>query len=277
MRWLKRLQSQSSTALQHGEEIDLENFDIPVKFRRHPKARRLTLRVSTTNRSAIITAPPFCSDHETLKFLESNKSWLYKQFEKIPHAIPFASNHTIPLRGIPHKINFAGPVRGKGVVWIEEGLKDTSHSAHNEHEGVLTRSTQNEDHCSVIQVSGNPQFAPRRLRSWLINQARKDLYKYSLWHANNLDVKFKKIMIKDQQSRWGSCSTKGILSYSWRLILSPPEVLEYVAAHEVAHLLEMNHGPNFWALVHQTMPNYETPKKWLRDHGTNLHRYGAQD
>jgi len=271
MRWLKRLNSHSSTTLQHGEEIDLENFDIPVKFRRHPKARRLTLRVSTTNRSAIITAPPFCSDHETLKFLEINKSWLHKQFEKIPHAIPFASNFIVPLRGVHHKVNIAGSVRGKGVVWIEEGLRDTTPEENTE------CSTQSEDNCPLIHVSGTPQFAPRRLRSWLINQARQDLYKQSLWHANNLGVKFKKIMIRDQQSRWGSCSAKGILSYSWRLILSPPEVLDYVAAHEVAHLIEMNHGPNFWGLVHQTMPTYETPKKWLRDHGTDLHRYGAQD
>lgn len=258
MQWLERLnpRSKSKSKFEHGEEIALENCEIPVKFHRHPKARRLTLRVSATNRSAIITAPPFCTDHETLNFLEMNRSWLHKQFEKIPAAVPFTCECELPLRGIPHKINFAGQVRGKGVVWIE---------------------TSKQQQMPIIQVSGTPQFAPRRLKTWLISQARKDFYERTQWHANNLGLKFKKIMIKDQRSRWGSCSSTGVLSYSWRLILCPADVLDYVAAHEVAHLKEMNHGPNFWALVKETLPTYEAPKNWLRDHGTDLHRYGAEE
>ena len=254
MRWLSGL---NKAKLQHGEEIALENCDIPVKFHRHPRARRLSLRINPTDRSAIITAPPYCSDKETLKFLESNITWLHQQFANIPAAIPFQHGHTIPIRGRPHKIHFAGQTRGQGVVWItNQELSDPT-----------TEPTLN--------VNGTAPFAPRRLKNWLIKQARQDLTDRSLWHANNLGLKFKKITIKDQRSRWGSCSSAGVLSYSWRLILCPTNVLDYVAAHEVAHLKEMNHGPNFWALVHKTMPNYETPKAWLRENGTDLHRYGA--
>jgi len=255
MRWLERLNNSTPNTLQHGQEIALENCEIPVTLRRHPKARRLTLRVNATNRSAVITVPPSCSDRETLKFLNSHKSWLYQQVAKIPEPVPFSDQSVIPLRGTDHKINFAGAVRGKGVVWLEQ---------------------EETDLLPLINVTGNAQFAPRRLKNWLIKQARKDIYERSQWHANNLGLKFKKIMIKDQRSRWGSCSSNGVLSYSWRLILSPPEVLDYVAAHEVAHLQEMNHGPNFWALVHKTLPTYEGPKDWLRDNGTDLHRYGMQ-
>ncbi len=253
MRWLKRLKHGSDTPLQHGEEIALENCDIPVKFRRHPKARRLTLRLSVTNRQAIVTVPPCCSDQETLSFLDQNISWLYKQYEKLPAPVPFTHNQKIPLRGETHMIEFQGPVRGKGVVWFE-------------------RSVETSD-IPKIKVAGNEQFAPRRLKSWLLNEARKDLSERSLYHAGNLGLKFKKIMIRDQCTRWGSCSSAGVLSYSWRLILSPVEVLDYVAAHEVAHLREMNHGPGFWSLVRETLPGYEKPKQWLRDHGTTLHRY----
>ncbi|GJM03859.1 MAG: metal-dependent hydrolase [Rhodomicrobium sp.] len=251
MRWAPRLKSGTLKKLQHGEVIALENFEVPIEFRRHPKARRLTLRVSATNRSVIITAPPFCSDHETISFLERHRSWLHQQIEKLPEPAPYKNGSSLPLRGVDHQIIFAGKTRGKGVVW-----------------------TCNEDK-PTLYVAGNEEFAPRRLQNWLRKEARSDLVKHSCWHAENLGVTFRKIMIKDQRSRWGSCSSRLVLSYSWRLILAPPNVLEYVAAHEVAHLLEMNHGPNFWKLVAKTMPEYEDAKNWLRAEGMNLHRYGA--
>src|SRR5690606_2143888 len=81
---------------------------------------------------------------------------------------------------------------------------------------------------------------------------------------------------RDQSSRWGSCSSAGVLSYSWRLILAPPYVLDYLAAHEVAHLQEMNHSPRFWRLVEKLVPNMRRAKAWLDVHGTDLHRYGAE-
>lgn len=286
MRWRKRLKEISTNGLQHGEEIALENCEIPVSFRRHPKARRLTLRVNAVNRKAIVTVPPCCSDQETLNFLEQNINWLYKQFEKLPEPVPFQHGSTLPLRGITHLINFAGPVRGKGVVWLGEGPGTNEENAarvpRKESDAGEASETDQASEASgretlpLIHVSGNQQFAPRRLKSWLLKEARRDLYARSQWHAENLGLKFRKIMIKDQCTRWGSCSSAGVLSYSWRLILSPPEVLDYVAAHEVAHLGEMNHGPRFWALVKKTMPHYEAPKRWLRQHGTTLHRYDTE-
>lgn len=267
MRWAARLNISKKSMLQHGEEIALENCDIPIKFRRHPKARRLTLRVSSTDRSAIVTVPSFCTDKETISFLENNRNWLFEQFEKLPEAAPFKHESIIPLRGEPHKLIFAGQSRGKGVVWIENSQKELGVSDD--------ASIGEEQRLPEIHINGTEQFAPRRLTRWLIDQARKDLQERSKWHADNLELKYQKIMIKDQRSRWGSCSSRGILSYSWRLILAPFEVLDYVAAHEVAHLAEMNHGPDFWALVEQTLPTYRDAKTWLRDHGSDLHRYGA--
>lgn len=252
MRWGQRLKSDKSNKLQHGEVIALENFEVPIEFRRHPKARRLTLRVSPTNRAVIITAPTYCSDHDTISFLERHRSWLHQQLEKLPEPAPFQNGSILPLRGVEHEIVFAGKCRGKGVVWTDE-----------------------EDSTPKIHVAGNEEFAPRRLHNWLKKEARADLVEKSCWHAENLGLSFRKIMIKDQRSRWGSCSSRLVLSYSWRLIMAPPNVLEYVAAHEVAHLQEMNHGPNFWKLVAKTMPDYEEAKNWLRAEGMNLHRYGA--
>ena len=95
-------------------------------------------------------------------------------------------------------------------------------------------------------------------------------------HARNLGVRARRITLRDQKSRWGSCSSAGQLSFSWRLVLAPPFVLDYVAAHEVAHLAEMNHGPRFWRLVAKTLPAFEEAKVWLRIHGMDLYRYGME-
>src|SRR5690606_2528149 len=103
-----------------------------------------------------------------------------------------------------------------------------------------------------------------------------DLDAAVLRHAGNLGLRPKRIAVRDQTSRWGSCSTTGLLSFSWRLILAPPLVLDYVAAHEVAHLAEMNHGPRFWALVKKSMPRMEEAKEWLRVYGMDLHRFGPE-
>jgi hypothetical protein len=92
--------------------------------------------------------------------------------------------------------------------------------------------------------------------------------------ADELGVKVRRITVRDATSRWGSCSTTGVLSFSWRLVLAPAAILDYVAAHEVAHLKEMNHGPRFWALVEQTYPDMRSAKRWLQAHGMELHRYG---
>lgn len=206
MRWAARLNISKKSMLQHGEEIALENCDIPIKFRRHPKARRLTLRVSSTDRSAIVTVPSFCTDKETISFLENNRNWLFEQFEKLPEAAPFKQGSIIPLRGEPHKLIFEGQSRGKGVVWIESPQEEFS---------VLGEpQSHKEQHLQEIHINGTEQFAPRRLTRWLIDQARKDLQERSKWHADNLGLSYKKIMIKDQRSRWGSCSSRGILSYS---------------------------------------------------------------
>ena len=276
MRWAARLNISKKSMLQHGEELALENCDIPIKFRRHPKARRLTLRVSSTDRSAIVTVPPYCSDKETISFLENHRNWLFEQFEKLPEAAPFKHESIIPLRGEPHKLIFAGQSRGKGVIWIENQISEDENTEATETQIPEKQTSEiKANSLPEIHINGTEQFAPRRLTRWLIDQARKDLQERSKWHSDNFGLNYQKIMIKDQRSRWGSCSSRGILSYSWRLILAPSDVLDYVAAHEVAHLAEMNHGPNFWALVEQTLPTYQAPKTWLRDHGSELHRYGA--
>jgi predicted metal-dependent hydrolase len=123
-------------------------------------------------------------------------------------------------------------------------------------------------------VPGKPEHVARRATDWLRKQAAIDLELACARYASAMDVKVRRIAIRDQKSRWGSCSSSGDLSFSWRLILAPPIVLDYVAAHEVAHLLEMNHSPRFWRHVLKHCPHARDAKNWMRLHGSDLHRYG---
>jgi len=169
----------------------------------------------------------------------------------LPDAVPFAHGAVLPLRGAEHRIEHRRGVRG--TVWIEQAAGQ-----------------------SLLCVAGDEAHVSRRLRDFLKREAKHDLEAASRRAAAALGVNFRRISMRDQSSRWGSCSSTGVLSYSWRLIFAPDFVLEYLAAHEVAHLGHMNHGPRFWALVERTMPRHEEARSWLRKQGASLHRYGAE-
>jgi predicted metal-dependent hydrolase len=126
----------------------------------------------------------------------------------------------------------------------------------------------------LLCVAGNAPHIDRRISDFLRREAKRELETASRRFAADLGVTVRRVAVRDQSSRWGSCSTTGVLSYSWRLILAPPFVLDYLAAHEVAHLVEMNHSARFWRLVDRLCPNVARAKTWLDMHGADLHRYG---
>ena len=233
--------------------LEVRGIGVPVEVRRHAGARRLTLRVSKTRRAVIVTVPDHCRIDEAGRFLDSHIDWVRERLGRVPAPVLFADGAKIPFRGEVHRICFTGPGRGKAVVGIERF-------------GDLPR----------LNVSGDVAHAARRLRDWLMAQAHADLDRRVSWHARSLRVRARRISLRDQTTRWGSCSANGLLSFSWRLILAPAYVLDYVAAHEVAHLREMNHGPRFWKLVAESVPRLEEARTWLRQEGSELHRYGGE-
>ena len=237
-----------------SEQLHVTGLDEPIEVRRHPTARRMTLRVSRTKRAVIVTLPLKCNLMQAGQFLHSNLDWVRERLTSMPTPVPFADGVLIPLRGAPHRIVFTGPKRGKPVKLVPTSGKQLDE----------------------IHVTGALEHAPRRLRDWLIDQARQDLIERSQEHASKLGLTVGRITVRDQTSRWGSCSSTGNLSYSWRLILAPTTILDYVAAHEVAHLQEMNHGAKFWALVEKTFPDLDEAKEWLQVYGLDLHRYGNE-
>lgn len=252
-------------------EMTVPGLDKPVTVRRSPKARRLTLSVNEARRSGVLTVPVHTRLEEAGDFLSRHFEWLCARLAALPDAVPFADGVVMPLRGLEHRICFAGSQRRRGVVWTEAPEESRESLALWEGD----RDDAGRSALPAIAVSGDPRHAPRRLKDWLIREARKDLTARSYWHAANLGLTPKRITVRDQTTRWGSCSANGVLSYSWRVVLAPPFVLDYLAAHEVAHLKEMNHSKRFWALVRETMPRMDEGRKWLRAHGNSLHRYGA--
>ncbi len=230
--------------------VRLEDIGAQLEVRRHPGARRLTLRVSRTRRAVIVTLPLQCDLDEAGSFLNRHIDWVRARLDSLPNHVPFEDAAAMPLRGVPHTITFSGNKRSR-VIAIEKGGPRPA-----------------------IIVPGAEDLAANRLTRWLFEEAKRDLAMSVEKYTSALSLQAKRIAIRDQTSRWGSCSTTGALSFSWRLILAPSFVLDYVAAHEVAHLLEMNHGPRFWTLVKKICPDCETAKQWLQVLGPDLHRYG---
>jgi predicted metal-dependent hydrolase len=268
----------SIITLEQTPVLRVPDVGCTVELRRSPRAKRFSLKVSHTERAAILTLPNRGRVEDASAFLARHADWLKRQLERLPEPVPFAEGSLIPLRGQMHRVRFAGPKRHTQVVWTE-----TPEYAQSLPCSIIRPDMARDLSCFRVDprmpglfVSGDFEHAPRRLHDWLRAEVRKDLAVCVEKHAQALTCSPKRLAIRDQATRWGSCSTSGTLSFSWRLIFAPPFVLDYVAAHEVAHLREMNHGPSFWRLVRDTVPNYNRAKNWLKTNGAELHRFGSE-
>lgn len=217
------------------------NPPVEVLLRRSARARRLSLRVSRLDGRATLTLPNRVAEREGLAFLRERETWLRKHLEDIAPEQPVTLGGTVPYRGATLRVR-AGDV--KRVRLDPQGLV----------------------------VPNVPEKVGARVAAFLKRQARDALADASDRYAAQLGLGYGKISLRDARSRWGSCSSEGNLMYSWRLIMAPPEVLDYVAAHEVAHLRHMDHSPRFWSVVEHLFPDHKSCQKWLRDHGGALHR-----
>ena len=229
-------------------EIPFDGAIYSIDLRRHRQARRYTLRVQAATRSVVLTMPLRGSVKEARAFAERNGGWIAARLKRLPQAIPFADGLELPLRDVPHRIVHRA---SRGTVWLEPAAD-----------------------MPLLCVAGDRAHLGRRVRDFLKREARRDLEAASRRYAAQLGVTVRRVAVRDQVSRWGSCTAAGVLSYSWRLILTPPYVLDYLAAHEVAHLVEMNHSRRFWRVVAGICPDWQRAKGWLTAHGNALHRYG---
>ena len=229
--------------------LDGEPVEITVKV--SPRARSYRLTVPHHGKP-VLTLPRTGRWPEAEDFLRRHSGWLAARVKRAAPRTAFADGEMVPLRGVPHRIHATGRLRGRVEV--------------AEIDGELS-----------ILVPGEAAHIPRRLTEWLKSEAQQDLAERSRVHAATLGVEVRSVAMRSQSTRWGSCSSTGRLNYNWRLVLAPPFVLDYVAAHEVAHLVHMNHSPSFWKAVARALPDMERGKSWLKAHGKVLMGYGLAE
>lgn len=213
---------------------------VALTLRRSGRARRISLRISQLDGRVTLTMPNGAKETEALEFAASKADWIRGHLDRRPDEVPVALGACLPIEGRAHRIS---ATNGRRIIHREGEI------------------------CVPEDGVG------RRLQAWLRELARDRLTAASDLYAGRLGRRYARITLRDTRSRWGSCTSDGGLMFSWRLILAPPKILEYVAAHEVAHLAEMNHSPAFWATVERLFGPCDAERRWLRQEGATLHRY----
>ena len=231
---------------------------VPVELRISPRAHRMALRIPPAGTSVELVLPVKAPLAGGLRFLELKRDWLAAQLAGMPPRIAFVDGATIPILGVPHRLHVVAARRGVTPIFrLGDGVVEV---AGRVEAGDLE--------------AGDQGMVARRVRSGLALHARAVLAAKTKALARSIGRPIGRVSIGDPQLRWGSCAASGNINYSWRLILAPEHVLDYVVAHEVAHLVEMNHGAAFWRLVEDLAPGHAPSRTWLKRHGGALLRYG---
>jgi predicted metal-dependent hydrolase len=228
------------------ESGDAPAVDVPVRVRVSPRARRMSLRIDERAEAIELVLPPGVSVAKGMAFVDRHRRWVATRLAAQPPHVPFTDGAEVPVLGGPHRIRHLGAGWRQGTV-IAAG---------------------------EILVGGEAVHVARRVRDALAERARQELARRSRALAESIGRKVTRVSVRDTMSRWGSCNAAGSLAFSWRLILAPERVLDYVVAHEVAHLVHLNHGVRFWRLVEKLAPGAGAQREWLNANRVRLLRYG---
>ena len=215
---------------------------LDITLRRSARSQQFSLRVSRLDGRVTLSVPLRAREAEAMAFARSQEGWLRETLAALPAAAGVGIGTILPVEGRMLRLQ-TGAGRGPRI----------------------------EDDSLILP--GDPKRAGAKAGAFLKLLARDRLMSASDHHAGLVGCRVARITLRDTRSRWGSCSHDGGLMYSWRLIMAPPSVLDYVAAHEVAHLVEMNHSAAFWAVVARLYPGWKAERAWLHAHGQGLHGY----
>ncbi len=229
-----------------SEIIALPGGEARVQWRRSARARRVSLRIDPRDGAVVVTLPPRTSRPAGMALLMDHAEWVTRRLAALPGAVAFADGASVPLDGVERRIRHMPASRG--TVWLEAG---------------------------EIRVAGDLAFLPRRVADFLRGEARQRLSGLVMEKAGMAGLRPSRITVKDTRTRWGSCASSRALAFSWRLVMAPGFVQDYVVAHEVAHLRHMNHGPQFWMLVDTLTAHTKPAMRWLHAEGPRLMRVGA--
>jgi predicted metal-dependent hydrolase len=241
---------------QPGEVVEVAGC--PVRLRVNPRARRISLRLDPARREVVLTAPSLRRLPDALAFAESRRDWIIERLAELPAPLAFTPGALIEVAGRPCRLEQAA-MRVRASYRPETAVEPAR-----------------------LIASGEGDAFARAVERGLRTEALARLSARTAVHCAALGEAAPEVRLQDARSRWGSCRKAGAerpasIRYNWRLILAPADVLDYVAAHECAHLLEANHGPRFWALVRRLHPASAPARAWLKTHGARLHAAGASD
>jgi predicted metal-dependent hydrolase len=218
--------------------ISMEGKPIDLIIRRHTQAKAIKIRLNKRDPVIFLILPKYTSVKKALHFFNQSHAWICKHLTYAKESSDFKEGDEIPFLGRVIKI------------------------VHTASETQLVGD--------LLYVKGPQERIHQSVTQWLKDQAYEILHTMSQEVAVKLDVTINSIKVKDMKSRWGSCSTRKDLSYSWRIIMAPEPIAHYLCAHEVSHIREMNHSLKFWALVESVCPEYKASRKWLRREGKTL-------
>lgn len=225
--------------------LDLGDDRLSVTVRRSPLAKTLSVRVDPV-RGVVLVLPAKARLSDARMFLQAQRAWLAERVAKLPRSLPLLAGTMVPVQGCERLICH-NPDARRGV-WMDD---------------------------RAIYVSGQGEHVGRRVQDFLKVEAKRHMLATAHDLAGRIDRKPARVTVKDTVSRWGSCSAQGHIALSWRLILAPTWVADYVVGHEVAHLVELNHSPAFWRIVAGLGVDHHGGRAWLKAHGAGLHRYQA--
>jgi predicted metal-dependent hydrolase len=232
------------------ETLQVGTRTVALNVVRSARANRLTLRIGRNGDAAKITAPNHVREIEIMEFISRHIGWLGEKLEAYPTRPNLRAGVKVPIKGLAHKIVHY-PGRGTNTIHVAESGPE-------------------------LHIHGQEAAIARRVSDHLKKEAKATIEPMALKLAAETCRKVKSIRFKDTTSRWGSCSSDGNLSFSWRIMMAPPKVIAYLVAHEVAHLTEMNHGPKFWALCGKLCPDSDACRAWLKRNGSKLQSIGFE-
>lgn len=227
--------------------LDVDGVVVDLDVRRSPRARRILLKVDP-RLGAQLVIPRGVSRREALSFAAGKAAWLRDRLARLPPRVPFRDGAVVPVLGRPCRIR-----RTAETDLFRAGVRREA---------------------GELLVACHPDDVPARVGEWFRDRAHDTLARRAVAAADRIGAEVARVGVRDPRTRWGSCSAAGALSFSWRLFMAPEWVMDYVVAHEVAHLLEMNHGQAFWRRVESLVDRVDDARSWLRRSGPDLHRYG---
>lgn len=237
-------------------ELNCGGVIIPYIIKKSAKAKHI--RITVARNGVVATAPVFMSEKKVIVFVEQKKAWIAKKVDRFAgftldsKTREFADGEELTFQGEKFKLRV-----------VESDKKNTS--------------AQIKGDCLTVHINREIplDIRPTEIQSRLV-QLYKDLAREAVterveFFKQQLDVEYNQIRIKEQRSRWGSCSKKGNLNFNWKLVIAPPDVIDYVVVHEVCHLRHMNHLQDFWRCVETVLPDYRDSKNWLKENGWKLY------